>query len=167
MPTTIFGLPAHILLIHVVIVLIPLGALFTGLSAVWPAARHKLGFISPLTSLIALIFVPITVSAGSWLKNQLHYSGALEARIQHHANLAGGFGWYALGLFVVSAAVWWVGRDHEFGVISHGSGTASRLPALWATVLMVVSVAMSLLIVWQLYRIGDAGAHAVWDGIVR
>jgi hypothetical protein len=52
-------------------------------------------------------------------------------------------------------------------VISHGSGTAARLPTLWATVLMVVSAAMSVLIVWQLYRIGDAGAHAVWDGIVR
>jgi hypothetical protein len=182
---TIFGLPTHVLLIHVVVVLVPLAALFTGLSAVWPAARHKLGFISPLTSLIALIFVPITVSAGSWLKNQLHYSGALEARIQHHANLAGGFGWYALGLFVVSAAVWWVGRTYEFGVISHGARTANaepdgaagavatrtqtatRLPTLWATVLIVVSVAMSLLIVWQLYRIGDAGAHAVWDGVVR
>jgi hypothetical protein len=38
---------------------------------------------------------------------------------------------------------------------------------VWATALLIVAaVVMSLLAVWQLYRIGDAGAHAVWDGIV-
>jgi len=190
---TINGLPAHVLLIHVLIVLIPLGALFTVLSAVWPAAHAKLGFIAPLTCLIALIFVPITVSAGTWLKDHQNFSGELEARIQHHANLAGGFGWYALALFVVSAAVWWVGRGTGLNLRAapprpdaaadpSGAGTsgaatatatrartaplATSLPP-WAVVtLAVVAVAVSALVTFQLYRIGDAGAHAVWQGSV-
>ena len=64
MPTVINGLPAHVLLIHVLIALVPLGALFTVLSAVWPAARARLGIFSPLTCLVAVVFVPITTNAG-------------------------------------------------------------------------------------------------------
>jgi protein-S-isoprenylcysteine O-methyltransferase Ste14 len=192
MPHTIYGLPTHVLLIHVVVVLIPLGALFTVLSAVWPAARRKLGFISPLTCAIALVFVPITTNAGHWLQNRIDPGHANQA-IDRHANLAANYIFYAIGLFVVSAAVWVLGRRFEFEVPRPGgkrheapqpvngagggvgTATATRIQAqatrtalpVWATTLLIVAaVAMSLLAVWQLYRIGDAGAHAVWDGIV-
>jgi hypothetical protein len=198
-PTVINGLPAHVLLIHVIVILVPLGALFTALSAVWPAARHKLGFISPLTCLIALIFVPITTHAGEWLKNYdlnvRQFSGDIAARIEKHANLAAGFVWYTVGLFAISTAVWLLGRKYEISLLpikktnevaspngSNGGGgivTATRtrtqaqtetqtkaLPQ-WASILLAVAaVAMSVLIVWQLYRIGDAGARAVWEGSV-
>lgn len=190
---TINGIPAHVLLVHVVVVLIPLGALFTVLSAVWPAARHKLGFISPLTCLIALIFVPITTNAGEWLKAQEHFGGTLGDRIQRHADLASGFAWYALGLFVVSAAVWWLGRQAEFSLRpaaktaaaavppdgdpagAGATATAVRtqpqlartLPRWTSLAIAVVAVVVSALVTWQLYRIGDAGAHAVWQGTVR
>ena len=49
------GLPTHILLVHAVIVLVPIAALLTVLSAVWPAARRRLGIITPLVGLVALI----------------------------------------------------------------------------------------------------------------
>lgn len=42
MPTTLNGLPAHILFVHAV-VLIPLAALLLVVSAVWPTARRKVG----------------------------------------------------------------------------------------------------------------------------
>jgi hypothetical protein len=191
-PTVINGLPAHVLLIHVVIVLIPLGALFTVLSALWPAARRKLGFISPLTCLIALLFVPITTNAGHWLKNHEHFTGALGARVDKHAALAANFVWYAVGLFVISAVVWWLGRKYDMTLRpnsgrteaspqTNGSGagggtatatrtqtqTSEQVLPQWVTVVVAVAaVFMSALIVWQLYRIGDAGAHAVWQGSV-
>lgn len=183
------GLPAHVLLVHVVVILVPLGAFFTILSAVWPAAHAKLGFITPLTCLIAFAFVPVTVDAGEWLKSQDHFSGDLEARIQHHADLAGGFTVYALGLFVVSALVYWLGRGTglrftsrsgeppavEPSGVGGGTATATRaataparttLPQWAAILLAVVAVVVSLLVTWQLYRIGDAGARAVWQGSV-
>lgn len=183
------GLPAHVLLIHVVVILVPLGGLFTVLSAVWPAARHKLGFISPLTCLVALVFVPITTSAGEWLRGRLHASGVLEQRIDKHANLASGFVFYALALFVVSAAVWWLGRRAEYSVLparrrteataqpdgGGGVATATRvsartevkvLPQWQAVVVAVVAVVVAALVTWQLYRIGDAGAQVAWNGTV-
>jgi hypothetical protein len=192
-PTVINGLPAHILLIHVVIVLVPLGALFTVLSAVWPAARHKLGFISPLTCLIALIFVPVTTNAGYWLKNHINANGALEARILKHEHLASHFFWYVLPLFLVSAAVWLIGRSYEFGLLAvnradetalppngdvggpRNGAVATRtrpqtrtkvLPQWQSIVIAVVAVVISAIVVWQLYRIGDAGSRSVWGNTV-
>ena len=186
MPTVINGLPAHVLLLHVIVVLIPLGALFTVLSAVWPAARARIGFVSPLTCLIALVFVPITTHAGEWLRDQLEKNGP-NAAIDKHADLGDGFLPYAIGLFVVSAAVWWLGRRYEVslrpvtdrpqpspsvGEASGGTATATRTqPATttqalpqWASILVaVVAVVVGAVVTWQLYRVGDSGAHAAWD----
>ena len=49
MPDEFNGLPIHILLVHAVVVLVPLAALLTMLSAVWPAARRRIGIITPLS----------------------------------------------------------------------------------------------------------------------
>ncbi len=43
MPVEFGGLPAHILLIHVVVVLVPPAAAMLVASAVWPAARLTTG----------------------------------------------------------------------------------------------------------------------------
>jgi hypothetical protein len=88
--------------------------------------------------------------------------------------------------------VWWLGRKFDMTLLPNtgrteasaptngggaggGTATATRtqtqtseqvLPQ-WATVVVALAaVFMSALIVWQLYRIGDAGAHAVWQGSV-
>lgn len=153
LPDVINGLPAHVLLIHVLVILVPLGALFTILCAVWPAARRKLGFVSPLTCLIALAFVPLTTHAGEWFRNKIDPQHQ-NAAITKHADLAGTFLYYVLGLFVVSAAVWVLGRR--------------RVLTQWASIAVaVVAIAVSGLVVWQCYRVGDSGAHAVWDGTLN
>jgi hypothetical protein len=183
-PTVINGLPAHVLLIHVVVILVPLGALFTVLSAVWPAARRKLGFISPLTCLIALVFVPITTHAGEFLKEKLGESPA----IKKHADLGDTLLPWAIGLFVISAAVWWLGRmaDAAASTTSGGDAPSGRdarsggatalatrmstrveLPT-WVTVAVaVVAIAVSVIITVQLIRIGDSGAQAVWGSTLK
>jgi hypothetical protein len=58
------GLPVHILLVHLVVVLVPATALCLLLTAFWPAARRRLGFVTPLLALLALIAVPFTRAAG-------------------------------------------------------------------------------------------------------
>jgi len=67
-PTSIHGLPAHVLLVHAVVMVVPLTALLLLASAWWPAARRKLGFCTPLLALIAVVHVPITTHAGEWLR---------------------------------------------------------------------------------------------------
>jgi hypothetical protein len=173
LPTVINGLPAHVLLLHVIVILVPLGALFTVLSAVWPAARRKLGFISPLTCLIAVIFVPLTTHAGEWLEDKLTENGPNKA-IEKHANLGDTFLWFAIVLLIVSAAVWWLGRMNDAAsaaddVPASGGGTAvatrtrTAVPVAVTYAVAAVSIVVSVIVTWQLYRVGDSGAHAAWD----
>jgi hypothetical protein len=164
LPVKINGLPAHILLVHVVIVLVPLAALLLVASAIWPAARAKLGFLTPAVALVALIFVPITTNAGHWLRN--HLPGARTSpAITKHANLGGTLLPWVIGIFVVAAAVWVLGR--WYGLTWRAAPDAARaLPVGVAAVVAVAAIAVSVGAVVQLYRIGDSGSRAEWSGRV-
>ena len=185
MPTVINGLPAHVLLIHAVIALVPLAAVMLVASAVWPAARARLGFLTPAVALLALILVPITTNAGHWLQRHL---GFTNKAIEKHASLGGTLLPWVIGIFVVSAAVWLLGRQFQLdwrtsppqrtesaeslgfsdaGLLTERRTTKQALP-VWVTVLVAVAaIAVSVGGLIQLYRIGDSGAHAVWGGVVK
>ena len=168
MPTVINGLPAHVLLLHVVVVLLPLGALLTVLSAVWPAARRKLGFLAPLTCLVALIFVPVTTNAGEWYQHYLErQAGGPLPAIDHHAALGHTLIWFAIGLFLVSAAGYALGRYTARPAESAGRSAAVLRSRASTYAVAVLSIAVSALAVWWLYRVGDSGARAVYGGAIR
>jgi hypothetical protein len=68
-PTTIAGLPAHALLVHIVVVMVPLTALLVILTVLWPAAQRRLGIITPLVAFATLVAVPLTTQSGEWLEH--------------------------------------------------------------------------------------------------
>ena len=76
------GLPIHILLIHFVVIVVPLAGLCTVLAAAWPAARRRLGIVTPLIALAALIAVPITTEAGEVLEEQVAENAFSELHAQ-------------------------------------------------------------------------------------
>ena len=57
MPETVFGLPTHAIVVHATVVLLPLAALVVLLHAFWPAARRRLGIVTPLLAGVALVLV--------------------------------------------------------------------------------------------------------------
>jgi len=160
-PTKIGGLPAHILFVHAVVVLVPLAALMTIASAVWPRARQRLGIATPIVALVALVLVPVTTHAGEWLRD--HVQG--DQLVNRHAELGDQLLPFAIGTFVLAVLVWWLGL--------HGPGQESRLaqrilivPASWLRPAAVVSAVLAIVvsvgtIVW-IYRIGESGSKAVW-----
>lgn len=163
MPVKINGLPAHILLIHIVIVLLPLAALMLVASALWPAARAKLGFLTPLVALVALVFVPITTNAGKWLRDHLPGNqGRLDPLIRRHAQLGGTLLPWAIAIFAVAALVWLIGLRYG---LSWRRGAAA-LPVWVTAIVAVAAIGVSVGGVVQLYRIGDSGAQAEWHGRV-
>jgi heme A synthase len=165
-PVKINGLPAHVLLIHLVVVLLPMAAAMLVASAVWPAARAKLGFLTPGVALVALVLVPVTTNAGEWLED--HLPGArTNPQVRRHAELGDQLLPWAIGIFLMAAVVWLLGRRFDLSWRrSSTAGTARGLP-VWATVVVaVLAVAVSVGGVVQLYRIGDSGARAVWAGQV-
>lgn len=182
-PTEINDLPAHILLVHVVVVMIPLASLALVLSVLWPAARRRLGIVTPLLALIGLVFVPITTHAGEWLEGRL---GRTEL-IEKHAHLGDQLLPYTIGLFLVALGHWLWSRHlarqqtvpTTTGSAAGGGGvaTAQRTTTTTSTstststgakvvtvVLAVLGIAAAVLNVWMVYRIGDSGSKAVWSG---
>ena len=86
---TINGVPAHVLLVHAVVVLLPLAALLAVLGAVWPAARRRLGVLTPLTALVSVLFIPLTTDAGEWLQEHVPDSELVRRHIRVGGRPAG------------------------------------------------------------------------------
>lgn len=147
------GLPTHILLVHAVVVLIPLAGLLTVLAAVWPAARRRLGVITPLVALAALIVVPVTTEAGEWLLARVHQTPL----IAEHVELGDTMLWFAIGLFVVALIAW--------GLPTAVVKSTGRPPAPWlGVVIAVLAVVVAGAATFQVVRVGEAGSRAVWEG---
>jgi hypothetical protein len=170
LPHEVSGLPAHILLIHLTIVVVPTAAVATVLSAAWPAARRRLGIGTPLIALIALICVPITVSAGQWLFERVHQTPL----IIKHQKLGHGLLPWAIALFAVAvleyAWFYFAGPASEpAGERAGRSGSHAPSPRMKTSPLVtVIATVLALVVaggaVVQIYRIGDSGARAAWQG---
>jgi hypothetical protein len=149
MPETVFGLPTHAIVVHATVVLLPLAALAVLLHAFWPAARRRLGGVTPLLAGVALVLVPMATQSGESLEHLVGRSPLVE----RHAELADGMLPWAIGLFVVAVGLWLVDRSRE----------RPRWVPIVAGVLAVVAVVGT---VQQVVRVGHAGAKATWDGVV-
>jgi hypothetical protein len=174
--TTFDGLPAHVLLVHAVVVLIPLSAFLLVLIAVWPGARRRLSGFTAVLALLALICVPLTTAAGEWL--QLHVPDS--PLVQAHAELGGGMLPWAVALFVVALAVatrqffasrkdktpdeaWAYSMTDEDPDEQRRDSSNPGGPLL--TVLIAVfAIAVSAGAIVQVYRVGDSGSRAAWTG---
>lgn len=161
-PTLIDNLPAHVLLVHVVVVFVPLAALLLVCSAFWPAARRRLGIISPIVALVALVFVPLTTSAGEWLIRRVEPDPLVRA----HAHVADEMLPWAIGLFLLAVAVWALHRDWRRTTPEDGEQPARpRWMPVTTVVVAIVSLVVAAGSVVTVYQIGDSGARAAWhDG---
>lgn len=67
-PTKIQGPPAHVLLVHLVLATVPIAALVLVVAALWSTPACRLGIITPIIALGALLTVPVTTHADKWLE---------------------------------------------------------------------------------------------------
>ena len=172
--TSVNGLPAHILLVHAIVVLLPLAALLLVLTAVWPAARHRLAGPNAILSVVVVALVPLTTSAGEWLERRVPDSVLLR----DHTELGDSAIFYAVPIAVLALVIWWRNREgaaHDAaGNTSPGTGgtpvlTSRRtyLAPLSTTVtalLAVLAIVAAGAGVYGMYRIGDSGSKAAWTG---
>jgi uncharacterized membrane protein len=153
MLSTIFGLPAHPLIVHAVVVLVPLAALSALAVAVWPAARDRYAPVALVLATLALVSVPLATHTGEQLEPHVRPS----AFVEHHTAMADGLLPF-VGLLWLALAVLVAAR---------------RLDALrrvnWSRYLAgaaaVVAVAAAVASGIQVVRIGDSGARAAWHGV--
>jgi VanZ family protein len=150
--SVINGLPAHILFVHLIVVLAPLTAVLAIVSAVWPAARRRLVWLVLALALVVLVTTPLTTEAGEWLEHKVGESPAVET----HAELGDTMLYFAIALLVAAALL-------VFLHVRESRGTVNTVVAVAiAAVVVLASVATTV----QVYRIGDSGSRAAWGDMV-
>ncbi|WP_371402639.1 hypothetical protein OHA10_32720 [Kribbella sp. NBC_00662] len=155
---TVNGLPAHVLLVHAVVVLLPLSAALLALTAVWPAARRRLAGPNAILSVLVVVLVPITTSAGEWLEHRV----APNPLVQRHAELGDTAIYAAVGVATLAVVLWWRQRESTGRSLVQRNFLAPTSNALTAA-LTVVAVLVAGVAVYDVVRIGDSGAKASWN----
>jgi hypothetical protein len=145
MPETVFGLPVHPLVVHATVVTIPLAALLLIATVLLPRLRAWAGPLPLLLALGALVLAPLSTTSGENLERAIGTSKAID----EHAALGEMVVWWCLGLVVVAAVSWLLGR----------LGTpATALTVAVAVAGVVVGVGATV----QVALTGHSGAQAVW-----
>jgi VanZ family protein len=150
--STFNGLPAHVLLVHFIVVLAPLTALLAILCAVWPAARQRLVWLVLALSLVVVALTPLTTDAGEWLEDRVGRSPLLHA----HTELGDTMLYFSLTLLVAAVLL---------AVLHVLAGRGQSLPPAWVIIIAVFVVVAGVATIVQVYRIGDSGAKATWGQI--
>ncbi|WKW99059.1 hypothetical protein Q3O43_01630 [Rhodococcus aetherivorans] len=152
--TLIGGLPAHPLLVHAVVVLVPLVSTGLILCALWPAARRHLLWPVVVLAAAALVLTPLTAETGEQLAGALGDTPLIEA----HKELGETMTLVVALLFAATALL--AGAHMLRG---RGDGGGRRALTVVAAVLAVVAAVGATV---QTVRVGESGAEAVWTGRV-
>ncbi len=150
---TAFGLPLHPLVVHLVVVFLPLASVAVLLAALWPRFRRWAGPLPLALAVIGTAAVPVATESGEALAGT--GLGQLPL-VQTHSGLGDQMIWWALGLVVAAAAVYWLHlrtRRADSGT-RPGQGVVAGIAVLAAVAAIGTGV--------HIYRVGESGARAVW-----
>jgi hypothetical protein len=148
--STFNGLPAHVLLVHFIVVLVPLTAALAVVCAVWPAARKRLIWFVVALSLITLVLTPLTTNAGEWLEHRIGDSPVLST----HTELGDTLLYFSSALLVAVALL-------AFVHVRESRNRTLKPVAVWLITAVVVLASGAATV--QVYRIGDSGAKSTWN----
>lgn len=148
---TLFGLPAHPLLVHIPIVLIPLAA-FGVLGLWWEPWRRRFGWATAVVLMVAGIFTQLAIGSGQALKGEVKRT-ALE---RAHTQIAEDIRPFLLLCFIALVAFLYLERRHR------ADGPVSmKNPILAGT--LAVTILLAATSVYWVIRIGHTGSKAVWQ----
>jgi hypothetical protein len=157
----IFGLPAHPLMVHAPLVLVPLIGLGTVAVAMRPSWRRRYGWLLLAATAVALVATQLAMSSGEELQQVVE---ALGVNVDRHVELADTTRVLVIVLFVgVLAMVLFDRFAHRRRSNAGGAGTDAPgwLP-ITSLALPVVVVAIAALSTVWMSRTGHEGAKLVW-----
>ena len=156
MPSDIFGLPLHPLIVHATAVMVPLAALLVIGVVVSPRLRAWAGPLPMALSLIALILTPLSTASGENLEKQVTETSLLEKHTEMGEQLLP----FTIALFVLSVGFWWLDRRRT---TPPEAGTATDRMRTLTIVVGVLALVAAVGTGVQVARIGHSGAKAAWS----
>ena len=150
--TTVNGMPAHVLLLHFVVVLVPLTALLEIVCGLWPAVRRSLLlWLTLILASFTMVLTPITANAGVWLYDLTANPSPI---LREHAARGGTMIYFSAALLAVAVGL-------VVLRVTERQFEKRRMVIHIVVGIMVLAVGISSVI--QVYRVGDAGGRSVWD----
>ena len=146
------GLPAHPLIVHAVVVLLPLAAMGVFVLALVPRSRSAYGPLVLIVTTVAVAMVPLATQSGEGLQESVRETAA----VAKHAEIGSTAPFFAAPLLVMAAALWWLGWRAKRGT-PVGKG--------FALAITIASVVISIAVGIQIARIGHSGAESVWGNV--
>jgi hypothetical protein len=155
------NLPLHVLVIHAAVVVLPVGAL-TGIAfALVPKWRWLLRWPVLLLGLGSALLAYVAMESGKALVAAVPQLAQLIKLHQARGLL---LFWFSLAFMVLTilAFLWLTGPS----ALASGKGAKATKSRPLELVLSAAVVVMGVLVIWQTVRTGDAGAKAVWGGLL-
>lgn len=150
MPVKVFGLPTHILLIHVAVVGIPLACLIVIAVAVRPVWRRRYGVWAAVLAVLVTGLTYLTQLAGQRLFNGAPYLQKIAAQ---HRSLGQTLVYFVGGMALLMVIL----------VLADRAGYAEH-HAVMVTI-TALTIAASAVTLVRVVQVGDSGARAAWGGI--
>ena len=149
----LFGLPAHPLVVHAAVVLLPLAAIATLLCAAVPRARRQYAPVALGLALVATLAVGLAQGSGEALEDEVDETELVE---EHTGQGERVLPW-SIAVTVAAA------------VVTAIPVLVRRRPAWPARTVTAAVVAVSLLAgagaTWTVVDVGHSGAKATWDDV--
>jgi uncharacterized membrane protein len=149
----LFGLPAHPLVVHAAVVLLPLAAVVTVVCAAVPRARKYYGPVALGLALMAVVAVGLAQGSGESLQERVDETALVAEHTQQGERVLP----WAVAVLVSAGAVTalpWLERWRP------------SLPAKQITIAMlVVAVVAGVGATWTVMEVGHSGAKATWDQV--
>jgi len=171
---TVDGIPAHPLIVHAVVVLLPLAAVGGFVIALRASWRRRFGPVVLALAVLSVAAVPLATNTGEQLKEALALPD--NQLIEKHATLgdqllpfAIAFG-IAVLLLVIAGRLADRERDAAGTPTDSGDSGDSRggVSNLWRRLAIVAAALVAFTAVAstvQVVRIGHSGSVAVWQGV--
>jgi len=144
------GLPAHVLLVHAIVVLAPLTALLEIVCGLIPAVRRRLVWLVLVLALVTVVLTPLTTEAGEWFYDRQPHPADI---LRTHAERGGWMIYFSAALVVVALLL-------VFLHVREGRSETRRRGAHLIVAILALAVGISTIV--TVYRIGDSGAQSVW-----
>ena len=149
----LFGLPAHPLVVHAAVVLLPLAAIATLVCAAVPRARRHYAPVALGVALVATLAVGLAQGSGEELEDDVDETELVEEHTEQGERVLP----WAIGVALVAAGVTAI------------PAVTRRRPTVPARTVTAALVAVSLLAgagaTWTVVEVGHSGAKATWDDV--
>jgi hypothetical protein len=149
----LFGLPAHPLVVHAAVVLLPIAAITTVVVAAVPRWRRPYALLAFVVALAAAGAIWLAQESGESLEERVTET----ALVERHTELAEQVLPWAIAVAVVAGAVLAADRYRS---------RLARIPTRVMTIgLVVAAVVTGGEATWSIAEVGHSGAKATWHDV--